>query len=251
MCKITINKLINGFQDTHKRPVFKKVYKGRKIIVLAPHPDDEIIGPGGTLLKNIKCGNQIHIVFITDGSKGRTKNQSKEEITAIRMNEAIQVCKQLPATYSFLACADGNYVPERKKIDLLAQLIKDINPSDIFLPHLNDLHRDHFMTNLLFYQAICNGRETKQTIWEYEVWSPLIPNTVINITDEYKEKSELLEIYQSQLQLINYGQMMEGLNKYRVSTVPIRGITHMEAFYCSSVKKYKRKLKVLFHNKLK
>lgn len=243
---MVINQIIDRFDETHKRPRFKRITSGENILVFAPHPDDEIIGAGGTLLKHVAVGNPIHIVFVTDGRKGRSHKQTSDEIIAIRKNEAIIVCERLGATYTFLGCEDGNYKPEQTKIEVIKNLIKDLNPSDIFLPHSNDSHRDHFITNLLFYLSIDSMEASNRSIWEYEVWAPLIPNTVINISNEFTKKNDLMCIYKSQLQLISYLEIMEGLNKYRVSAIPIKGITHVEAFYCSSEPVYKDKIKRLF-----
>lgn len=238
-----MQKIIEKFVQNHKRPRFAKIIKGNKILVLAPHPDDEIIGAGGTLIKHVAVENPIHIVFVTDGGKGRSRDKSIEETITTRLREAQNVCNRLGVSHTFLDCEDGDYIPEKNKIELLRELIKNFEPTDIFIPHINDSHRDHFMTNLLFFESIRDRDNKESRIWEYEVWSPLNPNTVVNISHEFKRKKELMSLYQSQLKLIPYQEIMEGLNKYRVSTLPMPGITYMESFYCSEESNYKEKIK--------
>lgn len=237
-----MQRILEAFIDTHKRPQLMKITKGRRVLVLAPHPDDEIIGPGGTIVKHIDAGNPVHIVFITDGSKGRSRGQTIEEIVEIRMLEAATVCEQLGATYSFLGCKDGDYIPEETKLQQLIDIMEEFQPTDVFIPHSHDTHRDHFMTNLLFFACIKENCNADRMVWEYEVWAPLQPNTVVNITKQFHRKQELLSFYESQLKLISYQEIMAGLNMYRVSSIPIRGITHMEAFYCSDEQRYVEKL---------
>src|SRR5690606_10346343 len=106
-----------------------KIYKNERILVLAPHQDDEIIGPGGTLLKHLESGNLVHVVFITDGRKGKAIGQTVDEIIAIRKLEAIRVCEELGASYTFLNCKDGGYIPECEKISKLTSLLDEIKPT--------------------------------------------------------------------------------------------------------------------------
>ncbi|MBM7716594.1 LmbE family N-acetylglucosaminyl deacetylase [Bacillus thermophilus] len=235
--------IIDTFVQRHKRPQLVNIQKGKKVLVLAPHPDDEVIGAGGSLLKHRDYENEVHIVFITDGSNGRTREQSIEETIRVREKEAINLCNVLSADYSFLKCKDGEYIPEQSKIQWMRKKIESYNPTDIYLPHLDDSHRDHFMTNILFFEALNSLPEQGRNIWQYEVWSPVSPNIVINISNEFERKRELMLLYESQLQLIPYDKIMEGLNKYRVATVPLPGIEYIEAFYHSDEQEYKNNVR--------
>ena len=107
-----------------------------KIVVIAPHPDDDVFGPGGTLLKAIKKGAEVHVVYVTDG-----ENDARRE--AIR-DDARRSCKALGATYTFLGCETMNIPLADEQVNRsLSSLLQDIRPEAIFTAFLLDDHDDH------------------------------------------------------------------------------------------------------------
>ncbi|MEZ4526776.1 MAG: PIG-L family deacetylase [Desulfobacterales bacterium] len=72
---------------------------GFKVLVLAPHPDDETLGCGGSVCMHTQSGDPVKIVFLTDGSKGDSSGTAeKEEYIALRRGEAEQACTSLGVT---------------------------------------------------------------------------------------------------------------------------------------------------------
>ena len=68
----------------------------KKILIIAAHPDDEILGCGGTILKNIKLKNKVHVLYISDGVGGRFNkkfDQKKYNEIIKRKNMAIKASK--------------------------------------------------------------------------------------------------------------------------------------------------------------
>lgn len=235
----------------YNRPRIFKIESNKRILVLAPHPDDEVIGAGGSIIKHRKKDNFVHVGFITDGRNGRLKSSNMDDTITIRRNETAIVCEFLDVEYSWLNAPDGEFFPEDIYIKKIQQLILDVKPDYIYIPHYRDKHRDHFFTNLLLYLSCSDETFREEAILEnieilaYEVWSPLNPNVFVNITEEYKYKELAMKKYTSQIALIPYERIMSGINKYRVSLFPLHSTLYVEAFYhcdcinyCSEFKQY-------------
>jgi LmbE family N-acetylglucosaminyl deacetylase len=226
---------------TFQRPLIWRIAAGMRIVVLAPHPDDEVIGAGGSLFKHLLLGNEMKVIYITDGREGRRKDQSIEQIVAIRMAEARAACHMLGIEPCFLGVPDQGDLLNEQVILELRHILHDFQPHLIYLPHKHDSHRDHFLTNVLLYMACNNSSIASMNldVGSYEIWSPLHRvNRLVNISELYGRKRQMMEEYQSQLSLIPYMQIMEGLNKYRTSHLPFPGITHVEAFWVQSIQDF-------------
>ena len=72
---------------------------GKKVLVFAPHPDDETIGCGGSLALHIKAGDPVKVVFLTNGAKGDSSGEiAKESYVELRKDEANKACAFLGVT---------------------------------------------------------------------------------------------------------------------------------------------------------
>jgi len=241
---LEITKVADQIVHQFKHPSIFKVESGKRVLVIAPHADDEVIGVGGTILRHRAKGNEVTVLFVTDGREGRKKKDCPEKTVSIRRDEALQACFLLDASCYFLEARDGQFLPEHDLIQQMKKLIEWVSPDYIYLPHYKDKHRDHFYTNLLFY-SVCTDKPFIQQnkldvvdVLAYEVWAPLEPNVFLDITNEFQRKKEIMGVYVSQLELVPYQTMMEGINQYRVSLFPLPTVQYVEAFYQVSCKRY-------------
>lgn len=188
----------------------KLAVNNASILVLAPHPDDEVIGCFG-LLNNCKRGD---VVVITDGRKGFINTTHHDEVSRIR-SEELRVAmsyfnncsfKQLDyednclfGDFSFLD--DNNF----DKYDVIA------------VPNIFDFHMDHRAVALALADKIKKGYvNDKCKILLYEVWgtNPFF-NRYIDISDTIDKKIKVIREYKSQIQVINYDKRIKCLNYYR------------------------------------
>lgn len=183
----------------------KIINDSSKILVVAPHPDDELIGCFGILNE---YGTKTDVLLLTDGQLGKpyNSNTSTKEIIKIRKNEFKNVCKCLKVNKLIYANIKDGCVAEN---------ITNVKINDkydlIFIPYRFDKHKDHSCVYNYFRKQF-----KKTNLIEYEVWTPLIhPNLYINIEDAFTKKIELLSLYESQLKIINYFKLVEGLSIYR------------------------------------
>ena len=141
------------------------------ILVIAPHPDDEILGCGGTLLKHQNCGDQIHIVYITEIQEqyGYTKEQIDR-----RNIEISSILDKLGAQPHFMGypTATLNDADIVSLVPKLSETFKKIAPNIVYLPHRSDVHSDHGISFKAAYACTKTFRcPSIKTILAYETIS--------------------------------------------------------------------------------
>lgn len=201
-------------------------------LCLAPHPDDETIGMGGTLAA---LGEKFEVILLTDGRKG-IKDKTAEEVIQIRQNEFTSAMALAKITkYSFLNIED-------KKLFSSFDLFKDIsleNYDYIFVPNIIDQHPDHKAVSFLLRDLIDSGVKIKSNlkICMYEVWAALaLTNSFIDISDVLETKKAMINCYQSQTAQKDYQYYSLGLNQYRGM---FKDKKYVEAFFVMNVQEFK------------
>ncbi|MFC0187336.1 PIG-L deacetylase family protein [Fictibacillus aquaticus] len=172
----------------------------KKILVLAPHVDDETIGLGGTILKAVQNGTEVHCLYITNGAKS-VSGMSAEELMAARKNEAEQVKSVLGMkTVGYLDQPDGEVKVTDEVVRMLQEQISRIKPDVIFTTTLIDCHPDHVATARILAETLKHTSYTGE-VWSYEINCPMDPeyiNRVVDITPYKEKKDEALKIFRSQ-----------------------------------------------------
>ena len=210
---------------------------GKRVVVLAPHMDDEVIGCAGSLLKHFADGDHITVVYMTDSSKGLPGKPLNKEMRMIRTEESEQSGEILGVNNRvYLEIEDGSTQPWDVYTDRLRAVIKETKPDLLYLPWHLDLHPDHKKTNALFKKAVCD--QFNFNICAYEVWSPLPPTIIVNISKQMAGKLAAIEKYRSQTALFPYRRLILSLNAYRACFIPIPGIRFAEAFYQTDCRQY-------------
>ena len=117
----------------------------KKILILSPHADDEILGCGGFISKYSKLSYQINVLILTNANKGAPEIYSTREIQKIR-NESKQANKLIGTKKLFfenLPALNLNNYPIYKITNVINKYVDDINPEIILIPSSNDIHDDH------------------------------------------------------------------------------------------------------------
>lgn len=200
-----MNELTRGvdFFNQYEQNKIKWEYKsipGRgKILVCAPHPDDDIIGCGGTICKHVLLKDDIEVLFFTTGA---TKDEPDYETLVMQRREESKnalrnLGENIKATY--LSYPANSLCDDNQKIlGEVEEYIRRKQPSIIYVPNTNDRHIDHWMCNQILSQVLFSVNFNPEIIM-YSVWSPIIPNLLINITDTFQFKMLALQCYYSQL----------------------------------------------------
>lgn len=206
--------------------------EGQHILVMAPHPDDEVIGCGGTIRLHRNAGHTVSILYLTNGERG-IKQMNPIRTAELRRSEAIRSSVHLgvPEENLFrLHLRDGDLINQSGTNHELRAILEKTNPDIIYLPSFCESHRDHYAANIL----LKNNLVRNVTIAAYEVWTPLIPNRLINISAVIQDKRAALLEHASQLNELDYLDATLGLNRYRAAMFK-KDAQYAEAFiYCNS-----------------
>ena len=146
----------------------------KKVLILSPHADDEILGCGGFISKYSKQNYYINVLILTNANKGAPEIYSHEEIKQIR-NEA-KIANNFIGTkklsFEDLPALNLNNYPIYKISNIISKYISDINPEIVLIPSVNDINDDH---KIIFKAAKVSMRVNKKSnlkkILSYEVLS--------------------------------------------------------------------------------
>jgi LmbE family N-acetylglucosaminyl deacetylase len=197
-------------------------------LIIAPHPDDESLGCGGSIVKHINSGSRVKVIFLTDGGSGDFKGRFGDRYVGLRKSSASKAMNTLGVEdYEFWGYRDRDIASVVEEItDRLNQTIKGFSPDLIYVPSPFEVHPDHKTTSMIG-QRIFN--ETGVDVIFYEVIVALYPNILVDITAEMEKKREAIKSYQTELHYNDYLSKIEGLNRFRSLTLP-ETITFAEGF---------------------
>jgi len=204
-----------------------------KILVIAPHPDDEIIGVGGTIAKKVKEGNEVYVCIVTKGVSPLFDEQFIEQ----GRKECRQADKRLGVKETIFLDFPAvmlETVPRYELNRKISEVINDICPEEVYIPHRGDMQLDHQMvTDAAMVAVRPRGRNVVKKVYAYETLSETgwnIPNTVNefiptvyeDISDYLNIKLDSMSIFESQLSLFPAARSIgaiEALAKFRGSTI--------------------------------
>lgn len=207
---------------------------GSRILVLAPHPDDEIIGCGGTLHKHYLTGGKITCLYLTSGVGPRGSGRSSApEKRDLRENDAREGAKIVGIQeLVFLRQPASELHPSEEVVSSFAQLLKDLQPDVVYLPFFLEIHPDHFETNrilMLAYSRLSPRIDFHCCAYETST-SSLLYNCVVDIEKFVPIKRLALEQHKTALEDMNIVDATLGLNRHRSLTTLRRGSGYGEAF---------------------
>lgn len=219
-----------------------------KVVVLAPHMDDETLGCGGTIARHVQAGAQVTVVFLTDGRYGTSyagmteseRDVRQREIVAIRKKEARCAAGILGVqSLLFLDAEDLRLRMDRRVPGLLRATLQQEQPQCVYLPSFLEQHCDHRAANGVLLAAV-TGSGLQFECRGYEIWTPLIPNCVVKIDATVELKKRALACYQSQLAQTDYVHAALGLNAYRSLALGGKAGEFAEAFQAFPLPDYMR-----------
>lgn len=213
----------------------------KNILILAPHPDDEVLGCGGLIQKKSQQGHPVYVLVATRGS---AKRYSEERVANVR-KEALQAHAILGVTETIFLDFPAPDLDQVSKADMsgeIAQVLKKFKIEELFLPHRGDIHHDH---QAIFNAGLVAARpvhgNTVKCIYAYETLSEtewaapfatdaFIPNYFVDISDNFASKLDAMGQFKSQVREFPNSrslQAIEALAKFRGCTV---GVDRAEAF---------------------
>lgn len=188
-----------------------------RTVVFSPHPDDDVLGCGGTIVHRLQAGHVIDIVYLTDGRNshslvlGIVEQPTPAEVAIVRQAEAWNAAEILGVTergsLSFLEFEDGSLAAHSEEATIaVRQILAELSPTEVFYPSSCDQHPDHRATHEIVEAAISTlpikPDRYCYTIWAGESLSPCEHKTRMDIKDVVGLKREAIEEHRSQLEVL-------------------------------------------------
>jgi N-acetylglucosamine malate deacetylase 1 len=193
---------------THRMPVTLRAIQKERVLVVAPHPDDEVIAIGGSLALHQRVGSEVLTLYAT-------LDAPASDGSILRRGEAERAAHLLGFAPRFLGFPDGSLsLHEEGMTRAIVDAIRSFRPSVIFCPFPGDHHRDHMSA------AACTGAAVARSGYAgevccYEVWTSLWPNVGVDISSVIERKREAINCYASQVAHLHYVEGALGLNRFR------------------------------------
>lgn len=202
-----------------------------KVLVFAPHNDDEVLGVGGTIAKHVSQGHEVYICEVTSSA-------SEERLNIIR-EEAMEAHKILGIKETFFLGFPVVRLRETPLVEInseFSRIVNEVKPDIAFIPHKGDMHMDHYVVSHSAMVAMRPIGDFKvKEIYAYETLSEtewnipsvenaFIPNVWNDITGFIDKKKQAMSCYKSQLQAPPHprsNEIIETLAKLRGSTINV------------------------------
>lgn len=209
------------------------------ILVIVPHPDDEVLGCGGTIVKHTENGDNVYLCIATkaytpDWPEEFIRNREKE---IKKSNEILGIKKTYFLNYPTVKL---DTILQKELNDSITKIVNRIKPNIAYIPFKGDLNKDH---RLLFEASLVALRPLNhkvKKILSYEIlseteWGQEIevfkPNVYVDITKTFNKKIEAMKAYKSELKDSPHPRSLEAIEalaKKRGSEV---GVKYAESFY--------------------
>lgn len=216
----------------------------KKILVIAPHQDDELIGLGGTLLKYRNKGAKITLVFLTDGASIEDPMGSK----TIRSIEAKNVAKVLNAEIIEIAIPNNTMEIDEIHFHKLQSIFENSKWDEIFTIWPLDGPPKHRICAYLLFKILQKNNISDILLTLYSVHTELIPNKYVDISNQIKDKGILLNYYKSQLNAQAYDHLSLARDAWSSRFLEVSNEKrYIEVFFKVTFKEYS-KLMTIYNN---
>ena len=215
-----------------------------QVMVVAPHPDDETLGCGGTLLRHAAQGDEIHWLIMTqiDGESGFSPEcieRRSKEIDRVAAAYGFSTVHQLNFTTT---CLDT--YPRGDLVSAVSTMITQVQPEILYLPYRNDIHSDHAAvfdavascTKSFRYPSLVSVR-VYETLSETEFSirpddGGFKPNLWINISDHLDEKIEIMKLYKGEIGEHPFPRSEKNISALAALRGATAGVGAAESFMC-------------------
>lgn len=212
-----------------------------KVMVIAPHPDDEVLGCGGAMARHTSEGDEVFVLVVTRGVPELFSPETIEG-TRLELKAAHEILGIQETIFLDLPAPRLDTVPGHVIADGINEEIRRIQPEIVYLPHRGDIHSDHrfvYYATLVACRPIHNRSVRKllcyETISETE-WAPpfgedaFVPTVFVDISEYLETKLAAMACYKSQLQNPPLPRSLSGLENLAKVRGNGIGLAAAEAF---------------------
>ncbi len=213
-----------------------------KVLVVAPHPDDETLGCGGALLKHLKQGDELHWLIMS-------RMEARQGFSQERISSREKEIQAVATVYQFHSVRIGPFATMEldqyskvELVDFVSSAVADIKPDIIYMPFPGDIHSDHqevyeavisctksfrypSVTSLRVYETLSETDFSLQTNT-----TAFCPNLFICIDGFLDEKINIMKIYGSELGNHPFPRSEKAIKAQATLRGTVAGVEAAEAF---------------------
>ena len=217
------------------------------VLVLAAHPDDEVLGCWGTMAHLVQEGREVHIAILGEGATSRYQQRDKADRSKVEtlLDNSQQVADMIGAKQVLnYGLPDNRFdtLPLLDVVKIVEKLILEIEPAVIYTHHPGDLNIDH---GIVFRAALtatrpvpgCPVRDLfafeipSSTEWSFHMYKPEFrPNVFVDITDTVDIKVKAMQTYKSESRSFPHPRSPESLRTIASRWGSVVGVKHAEPF---------------------
>lgn len=201
----------------------------KKILVIAPHPDDEILGCGGTMIKNVAEGNEVYVCIVTKGPQP----MFPIEVIEKARQEARDCHVSIGVKKTYFLDFPSVFLEECHRYELndaILKVVREVMPDEVYIPHYGDMQKDHQIVADACMVAVRPKYEPKikkvlgyetmsETAWNApNIQNEFIPNIFEDISEYLEDKKKALAFFTTQIAAFPDARSVgaiEALAKYR------------------------------------
>jgi len=217
------------------------------ILVIAAHPDDEVLGCGGTIARLTGEGNDVYVAILGEGITSRYDQRNQADKNTV---EALKTCSQQVADLLgvkklfMFGLPDNRFdtVPLLDVIKIIEDLIEKLKPTIVYTHHSGDLNMDHSIAcratltasrpvpgNII--RKIYAYEVPSSTEWAFnQVWNIFNPNVFIDISETIEKKIKAMGLYLSEVRSFPHPRSAEALRTIAKRWGSVAGVEAAEAF---------------------
>jgi len=200
------------------------------VLVVAPHPDDEVIGCGGAIALHAGRGDPVHVVHVTGGEAGDPQRLAGDDLVAVRRREAREAAELLGVRELVaLPFPDGGLAPTDELVGKLRDEALRIGAVVAYAPSPLECHPDHLAVSVAAAAALASSGRAVRLLM-YEVNHPTIASFLLDVTPWIDVKREALAKFASQQRYNDLIGKRLGLAYSRTINIDLPGIEYVEAF---------------------
>lgn len=211
------------------------------LLVIAAHPDDEVLGCGGTIARHAARGDRVDVLVVT---RGAPELYSKDQVRQLR--------KELEAAHAVLGISAVHFldfpaprldlIPSHEIADAVGAHIESIRPDAVYIPHRGDLHSDHRCVSAAALVAArpVNSHAVRRLL-SYEVLSEtewaapvaqdaFLPSVFVDISEHLEKKKQAMAAYKSQLKEFPHPRSLRAVECLARLRGSAAGVPAAEAF---------------------
>ena len=203
------------------------------ILVIAAHPDDEVLGMGGTI-KKLSSKNQVDLCVVSEGATAQYTDKKMIQVRKESCKKASKILGIKKITFLDFPDMRLDTIPHLELNKSVEQIISKNKPQIVFTTPNNDLNKDH---QIVFETTLIATRSTSSNVKEilsYElpgiIKNPFLPNRYIEINKEIKHKINAFKMYKSEIEKFPHPRSIEAIKNLSIQRGIESGLKNAEAF---------------------